>query len=151
MRISDWSSDVCSSDLVTLDHSVAAERAKSLLTSAVVSAPGILSKPLPDVRLVAYDASGLIYVVRYWVPSYAQEIDCRDAVLSAIDKALRAQDVPPPQRRQVAILEAGQNGRHHLRTCQKVVRSEEHTSELQSLMRISYAVFFLKNKKNNNN
>src|SRR3546814_3087535 len=30
------------------------------------------------------------------------------------------------------------------------VRSEEHTSELQSLMRISYAVFCL-NKKNNNN
>src|SRR3546814_2731350 len=31
---------------------------------------------------------------------------------------------------------------HHL-------RSEEHTSELQSLMRISYAVFCLKKKKNN--
>src|SRR3546814_2053815 len=30
-------------------------------------------------------------------------------------------------------------------------RSEEHTSELQSLMRISYAVFCLKKKKNNNN
>src|SRR3546814_5843652 len=30
------------------------------------------------------------------------------------------------------------------------VRSEEHTSELQSLMRISYAVFCLKNKKLNN-
>src|SRR3546814_5307585 len=29
-------------------------------------------------------------------------------------------------------------------------RSEEHTSELQSLMRISYAVFCLKNKKKNN-
>src|SRR3546814_2047229 len=29
-------------------------------------------------------------------------------------------------------------------------RSEEHTSELQSLMRISYAVFCLKNKKNTN-
>src|SRR3546814_2454047 len=28
-------------------------------------------------------------------------------------------------------------------------RSEEHTSELQSLMRISYAVFCLKNKNNN--
>src|SRR3546814_7580139 len=28
------------------------------------------------------------------------------------------------------------------------LRSEEHTSELQSLMRISYAVFFLKKKKN---
>src|SRR3546814_9158909 len=29
------------------------------------------------------------------------------------------------------------------------MRSEEHTSELQSLMRISYAVFCLKKKKNN--
>src|SRR3546814_6694471 len=29
-------------------------------------------------------------------------------------------------------------------------RSEEHTSELQSIMRISYAVFCLKNTKNNN-
>src|SRR3546814_10487811 len=32
-----------------------------------------------------------------------------------------------------------------------VARSEEHTSELQSLMRISYAVFCLKKKKKNNN
>src|SRR3546814_3566855 len=32
----------------------------------------------------------------------------------------------------------------------KVMRSEEHTSELQSLMRISYAVFCLKKKKNIN-
>src|SRR3546814_2647623 len=32
---------------------------------------------------------------------------------------------------------------------QPVFRSEEHTSELQSLMRISYAVFCLKNKKQN--
>src|SRR3546814_9939875 len=31
-----------------------------------------------------------------------------------------------------------------------VDRSEEHTSELQSLMRISYAVFCLKKKKNTN-
>src|SRR3546814_4418700 len=34
---------------------------------------------------------------------------------------------------------------------QLVPRSEEHTSELQSLMRISYAVFCLKKKKNNYN
>src|SRR3546814_9687814 len=35
------------------------------------------------------------------------------------------------------------------RRCQRVIfRSEEHTSELQSLMRISYAVFCLKKKKN---
>src|SRR3546814_6303706 len=31
------------------------------------------------------------------------------------------------------------------------LRSEEHTSELQSLMRISYAVFCLKKKRNSNN
>src|SRR3546814_18901760 len=37
-------------------------------------------------------------------------------------------------------------GRHVLRP----LRSEEHTSELQSLMRISYAVFCLKKKKNIN-
>src|SRR3546814_9344054 len=35
--------------------------------------------------------------------------------------------------------------------CEKItVRSEEHTSELQSLMRISYAVFCLKKKTNTN-
>src|SRR3546814_16084910 len=33
--------------------------------------------------------------------------------------------------------------------CQKTIKSEEHTSELQSLMRISYAVFCLKKKKKN--
>src|SRR3546814_2385213 len=33
----------------------------------------------------------------------------------------------------------------------RATRSEEHTSELQSLMRISYAVFCLKKKNNNNN
>src|SRR3546814_3840320 len=37
--------------------------------------------------------------------------------------------------------------REALRT-QSILRSEEHTSELQSLMRISYAVFCLKKQKN---
>src|SRR3546814_8117512 len=42
--------------------------------------------------------------------------------------------------------------RHKLRpaaTSRPLLRSEEHTSELQSLMRISYAVFCLKKKNNN--
>src|SRR3546814_1724715 len=39
----------------------------------------------------------------------------------------------------------------HLEKLLANVRSEEHTSELQSLMRISYAVFCLKKKKLNNN
>src|SRR3546814_9469235 len=42
-----------------------------------------------------------------------------------------------------------QRDRRH-RRCQ-THRSEEHTSELQSLMRISYAVFCLKKKKTKNN
>src|SRR3546814_5128962 len=49
------------------------------------------------------------------------------------------------------VLEASGNiARQHGLTISAVVqkRSEEHTSELQSLMRISYAVFCLKKKKN---
>src|SRR3546814_2780838 len=37
-----------------------------------------------------------------------------------------------------------------LHACVLAIRSEEHTSELQSLMRISYAVFCLKKKKKKN-
>src|SRR3546814_8899594 len=40
-------------------------------------------------------------------------------------------------------------GRHHDDRHPAPRRSEEHTSELQSLMRISYAVFCLKKKKRN--
>src|SRR3546814_7561695 len=36
----------------------------------------------------------------------------------------------------------------HCLSCARLIRSEEHTSELQSLMRISYAVVCLKKKKN---
>src|SRR3546814_4185974 len=45
-------------------------------------------------------------------------------------------------------LAAADGGRFFPITCE---RSEEHTSELQSLMRISYAVFCLKKKKHHNN
>src|SRR3546814_2803778 len=45
-----------------------------------------------------------------------------------------------------ADIPRGGRGRQH-----RQQRSEEHTSELQSLMRISYAVFCLKKKKNTNN
>src|SRR3546814_10884575 len=41
----------------------------------------------------------------------------------------------------------GDFGAAHLRFLAAVDRSEEHRSELQSLMRISYAVFYLKKKK----
>src|SRR3546814_6074822 len=95
MRISDWSSDVCSSDLhVTDDHA------------------GRLQ--LPDDR-----HRGEI----------GQE-GHRDVAMGATPQI-------PSQAERVG---EGQQR-----------RSEEHTSELQSLMRISYAVFCLKKKKNNKN
>src|SRR3546814_5452885 len=43
--------------------------------------------------------------------------------------------------------EAGPGFRLFSRKARRAARSEEHTSELQSLMRISYAVFCLKKKK----
>src|SRR3546814_3543003 len=51
---------------------------------------------------------------------------------------------PQPDGREIALTHASVR---HLRTLG--VRSEEHTSKLQSLMRISYAVFCLKKKKKN--
>src|SRR3546814_9988556 len=45
------------------------------------------------------------------------------------------------------IVEAEEAGVLGVGAIDMFVRSEEHTSELQSLMRISYAVFCLKNKK----
>lgn len=90
---------------VTLDHSLPATEANRLLAAAAAGAPGILSQPAPDVRLLAYQPDGLVFSVRYWVPSFAQEIDCRDAVLTAIDSALRRHAVPAPHRRQIVHLD----------------------------------------------
>src|SRR3546814_4408476 len=49
----------------------------------------------------------------------------------------------------VLQLASGQNAKAVQQKDLSANRSEEHTSELQSLMRISYAVFCLKKKKNN--
>src|SRR3546814_9689616 len=54
---------------------------------------------------------------------------------------------PPWQRRGVVILITRGIDDAEIEPDQMRVRSEEHTSELQSLMRISYAVFCLKKKK----
>src|SRR3546814_9115801 len=47
-------------------------------------------------------------------------------------------------------IETSRTERQALMKAPPVVRSEEHTSELQSLMRISYAVFCLKKNKHSN-
>src|SRR3546814_5928909 len=50
-----------------------------------------------------------------------------------------------------ACVDAGVGMSSSAMTCPRKHRSEEHTSELQSLMRNSYAVFCLKKKNNPNN
>src|SRR3546814_2367504 len=70
----------------------------------------------------------------------------------------RAHDPPASDGRKAPEERAGKRGAaHHLQRCRHErrhggarQRSEEHTSELQSLMRISYAVFCLKKKKRKN-
>src|SRR3546814_6548670 len=102
MRISDWSSDVCSSDL-TLDSSLR--------------------------RAALYPAE--LRVPRGYLMRRPRQY-CKRA---------GAQRALPPVYPPVA------EGRHPPRASAGERRSEEHTSELQSLMRISYAVFCLKKKK----
>src|SRR3546814_2530714 len=78
-----------------------------------------------------------------------ETVDERDMVIEA--------KLAYPRRQRVAITLAltGQQGgvggaHHHIEDIGRApdnLRSEEHTSELQSLMRISYAVFCLKKKK----
>src|SRR3546814_10464773 len=59
----------------------------------------------------------------------------------------RARDRPCPVRQDVAEGVLGDDHVELFRIANQLQRSEEHTSELQSLMRISYAVFCLKKKK----
>src|SRR3546814_7696052 len=121
MRISDWCSDVCSSDLVAL-REVAAAFAQDVVLAFLFHAFGDDG----DAKRVGHgdDRGGEGQVVRV-----AQDVGDEAAVdLDAVD------------RHAAQVAQAGEAGA-------EVVRSEEHTSELQSLMRISYAVFCLKKKK----
>src|SRR3546814_2324440 len=111
MRISDWSSDVCSSDLVSWDEAI-----------------GGIGDKLMEIR----EKSGPEAV--YWMGS---------AKFSNEGTYLF---------RKLAAFWGTNNQDHQARICHSTTvsgvanRSEEHTSELQSLMRISYAVFCLKQK-----
>src|SRR3546814_9998670 len=115
MRISDWSSDVCSSDLLA-----DAERPSLGVVLAGNRRP------------------------RHWATGKAQGFDAFDAKTEAL--ALLSAAGAPVDNLQVfgeagAAWHPGQSG-----TLRLGPRSEEHTSELQSLMRNSYAVFCLKNQ-----
>src|SRR3546814_2932201 len=126
MRISDWSSDVCSSDLVVL--------AAGALEPGVVGAEG---QP----------------VERAAVPVELDRIvlgggDLAMGALGALEGVGRAQRVLVVQAPVGAGRELVQFAvqRQVADAGRRAGRSEEHTSELQSLMRISYDVFCLKKK-----
>src|SRR3546814_8972569 len=130
MRISDWSSDVCSSDLDAFEP----ERLARLVPLARQCGADMLA----DNLLLESDDGGT-------EPMLAPSEAASCAPMSAADFLLGNLPDPEHPRKSYGFLKPliarSFLERHGLR------RSEEHTSELQSLMRISYAVFCLKKKK----
>src|SRR3546814_7812304 len=138
MRISDWSSDVCSSDL-----QIAFIASRQAVSPRAEDHEG--RRPRPRLRDIAQlDALAprrrrRIILDRAFEP--AVEPRGRHAVRP--DFALLERGA---HQRIDALARRARNGEHGhaLDLAEPVVervRSEEHTSELQSLMRISYAVF----------
>src|SRR3546814_6749058 len=118
MRISDWSSDVCSSDLV----------------HGQVTMEGRFDSNSIQTKLISYDIQRRL----------ARVEDQNKAPAGPLCDVRYSYDEWGNVRRiQAAYTQTEVEGRR--------CRSEEHTSELQSLMRISYAVFCLKKKKHNTN
>src|SRR3546814_9590637 len=128
MRISDWSSDVCSSDLY------ARKVPYLVVTGAKVRTT--FTPDLPAVSDLQLDMGIRIPVLRDWPGN--KPVNGQAAYTShVVELPVRNDD--GSLRIVPALLP---------RTADVSARSEEHTSELQSLMRNSYAVFCLKNKKN---
>src|SRR3546814_8502478 len=133
MRISDWSSDVCSSDLVETGPAAEFER--------VCRVDGLLARINHAARQGERGREGQVP----FDIGVGEHFGDADRVIAFVDAALgpaqpgvvegQAGDDPKPVDR-LAVQ----------RDLDAAVRSEEHTSELQSLMRISYAVFCLKKK-----
>src|SRR3546814_4249272 len=116
MRISDWSSDVCSSDLG------ARRGAGGGRLAFPATAPADRARQFGrDARCGIDRADRLFPDLRRSRPRGRWQLEGQDRLRLARDGA-------DPGR-------------------QQLWRSEEHTSELQSLMRISYAVFCLKKQK----
>src|SRR3546814_996589 len=117
MRISDWSSDVCSSDL---------REGHALLGARLA------------------DVADLLGVRGAGRSALRGEVVDDDADIAAIGPA-EAGDFAVARRAGHVLLEDCRRAEQP--DPQEAARSEEHTSELQSLMRISYAVFCLQKKK----
>src|SRR3546814_2796243 len=138
MSISDWSSDVCSSDL----EDTKALRAK------VAFAPTDGFRATLSLDHTEQDVA--LTLGRPMAPLVQTDLALGPVVLhpgSSGDWDYRARtSFDPPGHGQTLEHTGGS-----LAMEWDINRSEEHTSELQSLMRISYAVFCLKQKKSTTN
>lgn len=86
---------------ITLSHDVPVSKAKKILLEAATKAcdsPTIESQK-PNVRAASYDTEGIVYTIKYWVPSFAEDVDRRDAMLTAIDEAVRTERLPASIKR----------------------------------------------------
>ena len=95
---------------ICLPHSIPVAEAKRVLSAAAQTAHRCLAGPVPDVLAVTYTLGGMEYAVRYWVPNYSEEAACRDALLTAIDAALRSEGLHVLQNTSEAIGVANQAG-----------------------------------------
>lgn len=84
---------------ITLDHSMPIGRAREVILAALSDAKLIKQDPAPDVRVVAYEEGGISYTLRFWVPRFDRDVDCRDEVFALVDDALRKAGNIAPYRR----------------------------------------------------
>src|SRR3546814_4774554 len=133
MRISDWSSDVCSSDLVVVARAL--RRQRHLALNLDVAAVGAPCDGVVGIALLGNDLGAELL---------CRAMDRLGIGLVARGVAGEEEEVGPLLPHQELHQRIGAHGAAERRV--EDVRSEEHTSELQSLMRISYAVFCLKTK-----
>src|SRR3546814_7408885 len=142
MRFSDWSSDVCSSDLSSAGLNLGFDRYRY---SFVGRDWGDATSP---VRIAA-EWTGPTPLDASLEIAGRQGCDVNPLDPSATaDRERLLSYVWPDQPERLARIAAALDAAAAAGTrVERADRSEEHTSELQSLMRLSYAVFFLKKKQ----
>src|SRR3546814_7358527 len=141
MRISDWSSDVCSSDLLAphLFHIIAAD----LRHRAIAGVGQAERLRLRGVALRGGDPAVAMHFVQHEIAPCERLLRILGAAIGFGRLGQDGEEGHFVERELVDILVEIGAARRLNPEAAPAERSEEHTSELQSLMRISYAVFSL--------